>query len=393
MAQIQINGIVYGSNNASDIVYRDITVEEKLDSVPYFDITDNVDVETNSDYLTYGHIIDNLTSTSTNNILSANQGKILNDKISTLSTTHTTDKNALNTSINNLSSSVTTNTNNIASNYTTLNNKITTNSNNISSINKKIDTTSARSVYISPSGDDTTGKGTSSAPWKTFAKALENDPPLLYQSSSASYTIFVAAGTYTENIAIFGKHVSFNLQGNVIIKPSNKGTSAINVQDRGYLSITSTQSTKPTLQINGCTTAFYCITDSFLTIANLSNLTISNATTRGFYVASKGYLTVGSTVEKLTIGASNTDLTSIASSTSGGYMSIAPAASDIQSGGTSSSYAFTVGNAAYIFLDNLTIPKSYTKGIQATHCGRAEVDTVTNNATTPTSTGTGGTII
>ncbi len=115
MAKIQINGVIYGSNNASDIVYRDITVEEKLDSVPYFDITNNEDVETN-DYLTYGHIIDNLTSTSTNNVLSVNQGKNLNDKISTLSITHVTDKNALNTSINNLSSSVTTNTNNIASN-------------------------------------------------------------------------------------------------------------------------------------------------------------------------------------------------------------------------------------------------------------------------------------
>ena len=116
MAQIQINGVIYGSNNASDIVYRDITVEEKLDSVPYFDITDNEDVSVTENYLTYGHIIDNLTSTSTNNVLSANQGKILNDKISTLSTTHTTDKNTLNTSINNLSSSVTTNTKNITSN-------------------------------------------------------------------------------------------------------------------------------------------------------------------------------------------------------------------------------------------------------------------------------------
>lgn len=46
-----------------------------------------------------------------------------------------------------------------------------------------------------------------------------------------------------------------------------------------------------------------------------------------------------------------------------------------------------------MFLDNCTIPSSYAKGLQAAHCGKLEADTVTNNATTPTATGTGGTIV
>lgn len=81
MGVIKINNIIYGSNNASDIIYKDITVEEKLDTIPIFDINDNGAVVVESDILTYGHIVDNLNSTESNKILSAKQGKILSEKI------------------------------------------------------------------------------------------------------------------------------------------------------------------------------------------------------------------------------------------------------------------------------------------------------------------------
>ena len=81
MGVIKINNIIYGSNNASDIIYKDITVEEKLDTIPIFDINDNGAVVVESDVLTYGHIVDNLNSTESNKILSAKQGKILSEKI------------------------------------------------------------------------------------------------------------------------------------------------------------------------------------------------------------------------------------------------------------------------------------------------------------------------
>ena len=45
MAQIKIDGIIYGSSNASDIIYKDTTVEEKLDAIPIFDPSDNANIE------------------------------------------------------------------------------------------------------------------------------------------------------------------------------------------------------------------------------------------------------------------------------------------------------------------------------------------------------------
>lgn len=81
MGMIKINNIIYGSNNSADILYKNITVEEKLDTIPIFDINDNGAVVVESDVLTYGHIVDNLNSTESNKILSAKQGKILSEKI------------------------------------------------------------------------------------------------------------------------------------------------------------------------------------------------------------------------------------------------------------------------------------------------------------------------
>ena len=81
MGTIKINNIVYGSNNASEIIYKSQTVEEKLDTIPIFDINDNGNVPIVGDVLTYGHIIDNLNSDSNGLVLSAKQGKILSEKI------------------------------------------------------------------------------------------------------------------------------------------------------------------------------------------------------------------------------------------------------------------------------------------------------------------------
>ena len=85
MGVIKINDVVYGSNNSADIIYKDITVEEKLDNIPIFDPSDNTNIEdAKYDYLTYAHIVDNLTSNDSNKILSANQRKVLKSSIDTL---------------------------------------------------------------------------------------------------------------------------------------------------------------------------------------------------------------------------------------------------------------------------------------------------------------------
>lgn len=81
MGQIKINNIIYGTTSASEILYKNTTVEEKLDTIPIFDINDNSNVSPSSDYLTYGNIIDNLNSSATDKVLSANQGRILKESI------------------------------------------------------------------------------------------------------------------------------------------------------------------------------------------------------------------------------------------------------------------------------------------------------------------------
>lgn len=81
MGQIKINNIIYGTTSAAEILYNDITVKEKLDTIPVFDINDNSNVSPSSDYLTYGNIIDNLSSNATDKVLSANQGRVLKESI------------------------------------------------------------------------------------------------------------------------------------------------------------------------------------------------------------------------------------------------------------------------------------------------------------------------
>ena len=108
MGIIKINNENYGSSNASDITYKNITVEEKLDTIPIFDINDNGNVDNSgSNVLTYGHIIDNLTSNTTDKVLSANQGRILNNKIDNIDLSYLEDGISTNTeSINSLTNNL-----------------------------------------------------------------------------------------------------------------------------------------------------------------------------------------------------------------------------------------------------------------------------------------------
>lgn len=128
MAQIKINNVIYGSNNASDIIYKNTTVEEKLDTIPIFDINDNGNVVLESDMLTYGHIINTLDSDATDKVLSAKQGKILNEKIDNIDLSYLEggiEANAEN--INLLDEKINTNINNI----NVLNNQVNQNATDI----------------------------------------------------------------------------------------------------------------------------------------------------------------------------------------------------------------------------------------------------------------------
>ena len=104
MGVIKINNIIYGSNNSADIIYKNTTVEEKLNAIPVFDPSDNTNIEANQyDYLTYGHIVDTLNNSSSDKVLSANQGRVLNEKINNIDLSYLEDEIAsLGTSIDEL---------------------------------------------------------------------------------------------------------------------------------------------------------------------------------------------------------------------------------------------------------------------------------------------------
>lgn len=57
----------------------------------------------------------------------------------------------------------------------------------------------ARSVYVSPNGNDATGTGTSSAPFKTINKALSVIPKNL---GGYDVRVYLAAGTYDEKVLV-----------------------------------------------------------------------------------------------------------------------------------------------------------------------------------------------
>ena len=84
MGQIAFNNEVYGSNSAEDILYESGTVKEALDNSLFIDVEDTTVLVENTDNLTYGNIVDNLNSDSANKVLSAKQGKVLNNKINNL---------------------------------------------------------------------------------------------------------------------------------------------------------------------------------------------------------------------------------------------------------------------------------------------------------------------
>ena len=120
MGTIKINNIVYGSNNASEIIYKSQTVEEKLDTIPIFDINDNGNVDSdNSDVLTYGHIVDSLNSDAVDKTLSAKQGKVLKNYIDNI------DFSPLENSINSLESELEESIDNLDTSINNLDTKIT----------------------------------------------------------------------------------------------------------------------------------------------------------------------------------------------------------------------------------------------------------------------------
>ena len=69
-----------------------------------------------------------------------------------------------------------------------------------------------KNVYVSTSGNDETGDGTESKPWRTIQKAVNECP---YSSNAnIAYSINIASGTYNERVSIWNKKCIINLETN-----------------------------------------------------------------------------------------------------------------------------------------------------------------------------------
>lgn len=68
-----------------------------------------------------------------------------------------------------------------------------------------------KNVYVSPSGNDETGEGTESKPWKTIQKAVDKCPNT--SDGTMQYTINIADGTYDEKVLVWNKKGLINLIG------------------------------------------------------------------------------------------------------------------------------------------------------------------------------------
>lgn len=263
-------------------------------------------------------------------------------------------------------------------------------------INNKIDNailSQSKNVYVSPSGSDITGDGTSSKPWKTITKAIEYGP-VARNGFGLYYTINIAAGTYTEDIVISDKKVRLNLLGDVTIQPAS-GNTILGVYRNARVSIVSDENNKKSLTLSGGTIGIGMSHESTLVFSDLSNLIFDNITNTCISCSHNTYLYInydsnGSDLDKITIN-STCNLKSIVKSHNNSHVEL-ETTMDINANSSCSNYAFESLTDSYLLISKLTIPSTYSKGILASHMGRVNTINVTNNATTPTNTALGGLI-
>ena len=92
-----------------------------------------------------------------------------------------------------------------------------------------------RTLYVDPSGSDSTGTGTSAKPWKTIGKAV--------QQAVAGDLVLIRAGTYAESITIEEKHgtaaapIEFRANGAVVIDGTASSRDAVFVTYSSYVVI------------------------------------------------------------------------------------------------------------------------------------------------------------
>ena len=146
-----------------------------------------------------------------------------------------------------------------------------------------------RTVYVSNSGNDNTGTGTSSKPFATIARALQNLP---VATGNYEYTVNIAAGTYPGFVAK-NLSVTLNLQGEVTFETkSNSDAYLIDIDDAN-VKVTGnnrTMNVKCNNSFNASTSLFYIHNGGkFSTYNTTLKLTGKGSTsTTGVYALSGG---------------------------------------------------------------------------------------------------------
>ena len=160
-----------------------------------------------------------------------------------------------------------------------------------------VKTSSRYEIYVSTSGNDTTGDGTQNKPFRTISKAIQYAPYLINQ------TINIASGTYNENVTINNhKDIVFNISGNVTISGSTSTSADVIYLRRSSLGFMFEPNAKLTI-INpnsnsnvGCIAAGYdsCIytissdATSLLELQQTGNNGYGISMMRGSYLGSYG---------------------------------------------------------------------------------------------------------
>ena len=92
-----------------------------------------------------------------------------------------------------------------------------------------------RTLYVDPSGSDSTGAGTVAKPWKTIGRAVQN--------VTAGDLVLIGAGTYAESVTIEEKHgtaaapIELRANGSVVIDGAASNRDAVFVTYSSYVVI------------------------------------------------------------------------------------------------------------------------------------------------------------
>lgn len=237
-------------------------------------------------------------------------------------------------------------------------------------------------VYVSPSGSDTTGDGSQEKPWRQISHAISAYRVI---PVNVSFNIHVAAGTYNK-FSVSGRRVTIYLEGNVTI--DGGGNKCITVDQRGSCAVNASQANTYTLTLKNGTSAVYVSSISqFSMSAAIKKVILGSLTETLVYVSIFSFCSWNA---DFTVNSTCTG--SIAfNSVAGSYLSMRlESALGTFDANTANVVYATQGGRAHI--KNLNISNKCTNGLRATEGGQIYYTNVTNNAATPLSATTSGRI-